>query len=178
MLQERLSRLCERLDELDLHGLDVWHASICRRRAWNHLHGVNYANQDQTVALGSALHEAAYSRDRSVEGLLGMAPDRIDWSGHIVHEHKKGDHYPRANDRQLGVYVALLAHATGQAWIGHLTVLGRKRPRQVELDEALLGELESMVDRLEELKGAPPPAAERIEACRRCAHAAACWEDG
>lgn len=176
MLQERVSHLCERLDALDLHGLDIWHASICRRRAWHHLHGVNYANQDETVALGSALHEAAYSRDRSVAGLLGMAPDRIDWSRRIVHEHKKGDHYPRANDRQVGVYVALLMHATGQAWIGHLTVLGRKRSREVILDEVLLGELESTLECLEELKEASPPAAERIDACRRCAHAAACWE--
>lgn len=176
MFQERLSRLCERLDALDLHGLDVWHASICPRRAWNHLHGVNYANRDEIVALGSALHEAAYSRDRSVDGLLGMAPDRIDWAGRIVHEHKKGDHYPRANDRQLGVYMALLTRSTGQAWTGRLTILGRKRPREVVLDNALLAELEDTVDRLDALRGATPPAAQRIEACRRCAHREACWE--
>jgi CRISPR-associated exonuclease Cas4 len=175
MDQQRLSRLCDRLDGLDLHGLDVWHASICPRRAWNHLHGVNYANRDETVALGSALHEAAYSRDRSVDGLFGMAPDRLDWRGHIVHEHKKGDHYPRANDRQVGVYLALLARATGRAWSGRLTVLGRKRSRQIALDEALLAELEAMVVRLEALMHGPAPAAERIEACHRCAHRMACW---
>lgn len=177
-MQERLLRLCERLEKFDLHGLDVWHASICLRRAWNHLHGVNYANQDQTVALGSALHEAAYSRDRSVEGLFGMAPDRIDWSGSVVHEHKKGDHYPRANDLQLSVYMALLMRATGRPWTGHLTFLGRRQPRQLVLDDVLLGELEVLVDRLAALQKVSPPTAERIDACRRCAHARACWEDG
>lgn len=176
MVPERLSRLCDRLDALDLYGLDVWHVTICARRAWNHLHGVNYANRDETVAVGAAMHEAAYSRDRSVDGLLGMAPDRIDWDGRVVHEHKKGDHYPRANDLQLGVYLALLVRATGKDWVGHLTVLGRKRPRRVVLDEILLAELEDAVDRLAALRETSPPAAERIEACRRCAHAPACWE--
>ena len=85
-LLARVRRFAEVVDRAGLHGLAFQHLALCRRRAWLHLHRVDYAHLDARMQRGLALHDASRPRDRSVAGLIGLAPDRIDWQARRVYE--------------------------------------------------------------------------------------------
>src|SRR4051794_5485829 len=120
----------ERVERLDLHGLHFWHAAICHRRAWFHLHGVYCAHWSETVATGTASHRASHARDRSGNGLLGLSPDRIDWQKHRVFEHKGSEAYGSAADLQVAFYALMLSLAAGFLWTGVVHVINSRRDRE------------------------------------------------
>ncbi len=105
--------ICERSG---LHGLLFQHYVLCRRRAWFHMNRVDYAHLDQRMQRGLALHDKSKPRDRSVEGLLGLAPDRIDWKNSIVIEAKGGGGAVSAVSAQTAFYALMLTSATGRQW--------------------------------------------------------------
>lgn len=171
-------RFYERVDRLGLHGLHFQHVTLCERRAWLYLRGVNFAQWHGRVATGTAKHQTSYARDQSVQGLMGLAPDRIDWDERIVYENKGTGGAKAASDNQTAFYALMLSIATGKAWRAVTHVLSTRRRRPVPLDPERLEALWRASERLEVLAclETPPPAS-RIQLCGTCSASGFCGFD-
>lgn len=174
----RSTAFFERVDRLELHGLHFQHVNLCARRAWMYLHRINFAQWNSHVAVGAAHQVTHHKRDRSVVGLIGLAPDRLDWEEAIVYEHKGTGGASTAVDRQVGFYAAMLSIATRRVWRGRVQVLTSRRWREVLLECPLLDGLWEDSIALEALASAPQvPSAPRIQLCGSCSFAPFCGYD-
>ena len=168
----------ERVERLNLHGLHFQHIELCERRAWMYLHKINFAQWYSRVQSGIALNEKSYKRDHSVRGLMGLAPDRIDWAQHIVYENKGTAGAVEASSNQTAFYAVLLAISTEQVWQAYIHVLSSKRKREVVLDAARLSKLWEASLRLEQLsQQADVPKVAKIPLCASCSLAIFCGYD-
>ena len=168
---EEFARLC---DLHDLHGLVFQHHAICRRRAWLHLNRVDYAHLEERMALGTLAHATSKVRDRSVEGLMGLAPDRIDWEKRIVVEAKGKGGAADAVSRQAVYYALMLSARTGEAWRPAVEVISERRTREVEADDGLVAEMLAAAQDLASLADAPCPEGIDAPICRTCSYARLC----
>jgi CRISPR-associated exonuclease Cas4 len=171
----RVRAFCDRAEELEVQGLDFQHAAICRRRCWLHLHRASMNEWSDLIRFGKVLHGDSHSRDRSVAGLTGLKPDRLDWERHMVVEEKSSSSHGEAARDQLSFYAALMTTATSRLWSGRLYVHGAKRYQDVALDSARLTRLEASLDLIAKLKTEPkvPPAA-RLPVCNGCSNSGFC----
>ncbi len=168
----------ERVERLNLHGLHFQHVKLCERRAWMYLHGVNFAQWHARVAVGAAKHLTSYTRDRSTQGLFGLAPDRIDWKDCVVYENKGTGGAVEASNDQTAFYALMLSIATGKWWRAVTHVLSTRKRREVPLDEAQLQSLWVSSERLEVLAHQQEvPVAKKIPLCASCSLAAFCGHD-
>ncbi|ADE15989.1 protein of unknown function DUF83 [Nitrosococcus halophilus Nc 4] len=168
----------ERVERLNLHGLHFQHVRLCERRAWMHLHGISFAQWNRHVQIGMAQHDTSYARDRSTQGLFGLAPDRIDWKHNIVYESKGTGGAVEAVSDQTAFYALLLSIATGKTWRAVTHVLSTRKRREVVLDEARMQQLWESSERLERLaQQTQVPSAKRIPLCASCSLAAFCGYD-
>lgn len=111
-------------------------------------------------------------------GLLGLAPDRIDWDNHIVYENKGTGGAVEASNDQTAFYALMLSIATGEEWLGVTHILSTRKRREVRLDERRLQSLWEGSERLEMLaKQTDIPAARKIPLCKTCSQAAFCGYD-
>lgn len=171
----RSTSFSERVDRLNLHGLHFQHVSLCERRAWLYLHKINFAQWYERVAVGTAKHRESHVRDKSVAGLFGLSPDRIDWENRIVYESKGTGGAKEAVNNQTAFYAVMLSIASGKTWRAVTHVLSARKNRDVAVDEARLEKLWKASERLEALaamKSAPP--AKRIPLCDTCSPAVFC----
>ncbi len=174
----RAAAFYERVDRLGLHGLHFQHVTLCERRAWMYLHQINFAQWYHRVATGTAKHQTAYARDRTVDGLMGLAPDRVDWDARIVYENKGSAGAPEASDNQTAFYAVMLSIATGQPWRAVTHLLTTRRRREVPIDENRLHALWRASARLDALaRQTAVPKARRIPLCDTCSLAAFCGFD-
>lgn len=174
----RSAAFAERVDRLGLHGLHFQHVSLCERRAWMYLHRINFAQWYARVELGTVRHETSYARDHSVQGLFGLAPDRIDWERYVVYENKGTGGAVEAADNQTAFYAVMLSIATGVRWKAVTHVLSTRRHREVELDGERLEGLWKACERLECLAAMERvPPGPRIPLCHSCSVAAFCGHD-
>lgn len=178
-MQEELLLLVRRFANLveaaELHGLAFQHLALCPRRAWLHLHRIDYAHLDDRMARGSALHDTAKPRDRSVEGLMGLSPDRIDWERRQVFEAKGGAGAREAVSRQSAFYALLLWAAQGHPWRAAIDILPSKRTREVVIDGALVRDMLEAARALTALHEVPtPPSACRMQLCDACSYRFLC----
>lgn len=175
---EHAQSFLERVERLNLHGLHFQHVALCERRAWMYMHKVNFAQWHSRVQTGSALHDTSYQRDHSVRGLLGLAPDRIEWEECIVYENKGTGGAVEASSNQTAFYALMLSISTGKQWRAYTHVLSSRRRREVVLDAARLQKLWDASVRLEQLGGQEAvPAAKKISLCETCSLAAFCGFD-
>jgi CRISPR-associated exonuclease Cas4 len=159
----------------DLHGLAFQHLTLCERRAWLHLHRIDYAHLDEGMARGTALHDVHRPRDHSVEGLIGLSPDRIDWSNCVVFEAKGGAGAVAAVSRQTAFYALLLWAAGGKPWSAVTNILATKRMRRVEIESSLIQSMLTDAKRLATLRRcAKPPQADRKKICPSCSYRFLC----
>jgi len=165
----------ERVERLGLHGLHFQHVALCKRRAWMYLHRINFAQWYHRVELGMVRHETSYARDHSVQGLFGLAPDRIDWNQHIVYENKGTGGAVEAADNQTAFYALMLSITTGVRWLAITHILSSRRHRKVELDDRRLEKLWEALSELERLSAMENvPLAQRIPLCATCSVAGFC----
>lgn len=164
------------VEAAELHGLLFQHYDLCRRRAWLHLNRIDYAHLDARMTMGAVAHELHRPRDRSVRGLMGLAPDRIDWDAREVVEAKGSAGARRAVSRQTAFYALLLMAATGQRWTASNEIIGRKRRLAVSIDDEVVGTMLTMARELAQLlrEDAAPPA-ERQPICATCSYRHLCW---
>src|SRR3546814_3965746 len=62
-----------------INGLDFQHVAICERRCWLHRKRISFNAWSDLIRTGQVLHDDLHRRDASVDGLAGLAPDRIAW---------------------------------------------------------------------------------------------------
>jgi CRISPR-associated exonuclease Cas4 len=171
----RLRRFARIVEEADLHGLAFQHLALCTRRAWLHLSRIDYTHLDRRMALGAVSHDLHRTRDRSTTGLMGLAPDRIDWARRRVHEAKGGAGAKDAVSLQTAFYALVLTVASGEAWEAATDILPERRSRTVTVDGTLLDRMLGMAERLAALRErAKPPEAERKPICRTCSYRVLC----
>ena len=158
-----------------LHGLHFQHVSLCERRAWFHLNRIDYAHMDERMATGTVVHSISKPRDNSINVLMGLSPDRIDWGNRIVVEAKARSGAAVAVSRQTALYALLLWAATGQPWRAQNDILEERRIRPVAIDKAVAKEMLALARRLSALsKRAEPPLARRIKLCAKCSYRFLC----
>lgn len=158
-----------RVERLDLHGLHFQHVELCERRAWMYLQRINFAQWHERVQTGTAKHAASYQRDKTTVGLMGLAPDRLDWENRIVYENKGTGGAVEASSNQTAFYAVMLAIATGQAWRAFTHVLSSRRKREVVIDAARLERLWQASVRLEVLaQQQAVPTARKLGLCESC----------
>lgn len=165
----------EIVERADLHGLLFQHLDLCERRAWFHLNRINYAHLEERMSLGSVSHELHKTRDRSVEGLIGIAPDRIEWGARLVVEAKGTAGAREAVSRQTRFYALMLSAATGQAWSAANEIIGKKKMLEVSLTAKDAEEMLLMAGQLEDLNlQDAPPVASRKPICASCSYRFLC----
>lgn len=165
----------DRVDRLGLHGLHFQHVTLCERRAWMYFNNINFAQWYDRVQLGTAKHNTSYSRDKSVNGLMGLSPDRIDWKEHIIYENKGTAGAAEASDNQTAFYAVMLSITTGKEWRAFISILSNRRNREVKIDSDRLERLVWASERLENLsKINTVPIVPAIPLCSKCSLANFC----
>src|SRR4051812_9925948 len=154
ILIRRVRSFAEEAERLGLNGLDFQHVAICRRRAWLHLRRISFATRNEHVRQGLVVAEASFRRDASVDGLMGLRPDRLDWTKRIVQEEKKSNSQMDASTLQTAFYAALLTAATGDIWSGAIHIVPKKRIVQLSLLDEMTN-LELALIKLADLKTTP-----------------------
>jgi CRISPR-associated exonuclease Cas4 len=173
-----LRRFVEIVEAEGLHGLAFQHLALCRRRAWLHLNRIDYAHLDARMQRGLALHDASRPRDRSVEGLIGLTPDRIDWKNRCVHEAKGGAGAKDAVARQAVFYALMLWAAQGEPWKAVTDILPAKRQRAVPITATLIDEMVAAAAELADLRHDPQaPTVAFTPFCASCSYRYLCGAD-
>src|SRR3546814_2268359 len=117
---EDLLRRCREFSEnavkRGVNGLDFQHVAICERRCWLHRKRTSFNAWSDLIRSGQVLHDDLHRRDSSADGLVGLAPDRIDWDSSTVMENKSSASAFEASADQTAFYAILLSAATGRAW--------------------------------------------------------------
>jgi len=170
----RISAFAALCDEYGLHGLAFQHHEICARRAWLHLHRIDYAHLEERMAIGQISHTHSKARDRSVHGLIGLAPDRIDWSGHIVIEAKGKAGAVKAVSKQTVFYALMLMARTGHAWGAAIEIIEQKRRRLVDINEDVLLTMLIAAQDLSALIEGECPSGIDAPICRTCSYQYLC----
>ena len=178
-MQEDVLRFAAVVERAELSGLAFQHLQLCRRRAWLHLHRIDYAHLDDAMQRGLALHEVSRPRDRSVVGLIGLAPDRVDWENRRVVEAKGGAGAVAAVGRQAAFYALMLWAAQGarkdRPWSAAAHILTAKRERPVPLDARLVTQMVADAETLDGLRReAVPPNVSFTPFCGRCSYRFLC----
>ena len=174
-LLDAVRRFSAIVERADLAGLAFQHLALCRRRAWLHLHRIDYAHLDQGMHRGLALHDASRPRDRSVAGLIGLAPDRIDWEQRRVFEAKGAAGAADAVSRQGAFYALMLWAAQGRPWDAAAHILTAKRERVIPIGPALVAEMVAAAEALAALRDAPdPPQVAFTPFCTHCSYRHLC----
>lgn len=159
------------------HGLHFQHAALCPRRAWFCLNRMQAV--DERMRRGIALHEQTHSRDRSVEGLIGLAPDRIDWQQRIVFEHKGRWTDDEGSWAQVEFYGWFLQACTNQAWSAVKYGIDQKKKKEIVLDLESWQRTQARSRLLMTLvKRETPPRQERMALCDYCSFKTLCGYDG
>ncbi len=170
----RIRQFADLCEHHFLHGLAFQHHAICRRRAWLHLNRIDYAHLEERMAMGTLAHATSRVRDRSIEGLMGLSPDRIDWAGKVVFEAKGRGGAADAVSRQAVYYALMLTAQTGDAWRPAVEVISERRIREVAVSDALVGEMLSAARDLVALTGQSCPEGITAPICATCSYGRLC----
>ncbi|MCY4227407.1 MAG: Dna2/Cas4 domain-containing protein [Gammaproteobacteria bacterium] len=165
------AKLCEKSN---LHGLAFQHHAICQRRAWFHLNRLDYAHLEDRMKLGVLAHETSKVRDRSVYGLMGLSPDRIDWQNRVVIEAKAKGGVADAVSRQAIYYALILSAHTGKSWIPAVYVISERRTRKIQIREEVISEMLDAAKELTLLLEESCPKGINAPICRTCSYALLC----
>jgi len=143
-----------------------------------YLHGINFAQWNARVQVGTAKHLTSYVRDRSTAGLFGLAPDRVDWEERVVYESKGTAGAVEAVSDQTAFYALMLSIASGEPWRAVTSILSNRKQREVALTPERLERLWHASERLEALavRDDVPPGP-RIPLCLACSLAMFCGHD-
>jgi len=170
-----LQQLYDLAELHDLNGLDFQHYELCKRRCWLHSKRCDFTDIEH-IKMGLAINEVTYQRDKSIRGLQGLAPDRIDWSKCHVTELKKSASYLNAAKHQLRFYLAMLTFATGKEWSGSITVYGSTKSYKIDLTEGSLVDLLVTAQGISILKNSDKiPKKENLPICKECSNSEFCW---
>jgi CRISPR-associated exonuclease Cas4 len=159
----------------DLHGLLFQHVELCHRRAWLHANRIDYSHLEPRMSLGTTSHALSKVRDTSVEGLIGLAPDRIDWKAFEVIEAKGSAGARRAVSFQTLFYAIMLMASTGRRWSASNEILGSRKRIEVPVNLDGILRMLAMARDLASLRAeeAAPPATKK-SICASCSYRFLC----
>ncbi|AHE97757.1 Dna2/Cas4 domain-containing protein [Thioalkalivibrio paradoxus] len=170
-----LDRFRDLSERFQLHGLLFQHLELCERRAWLHMNRIDYSHLDERMRLGSVNHAIHRPRDHSVEGLIGVSPDRIDWDRREVIEAKGSAGAREAVSMQTRFYALLLMAATEKRWTATNEIIGGRKRLTVAIEREHLETMLAMAERLAELSGQEwPPRVSRKSICDACSYRFLC----
>lgn len=174
-MDSKISLFSKLVERHGLHGLVFQHLALCERRAWLHLHRIDYSHLEERMKIGSVAHDLAKPRDHSVEGLMGLSPDRIDWSGSRVIEAKNKDGAADAVGMQTAFYALMLSSATGKSWRAENDIISQRRSRKVHIDDELIDRMLALAKRASALvREDTVPKAKRKPICASCSYRFLC----
>ena len=172
-------------------GMLVGYHVLCPRKAWLSMNGLWMEQESTTVALGRQIDDDSYKRERKDIMLTAEAPDgtpligKVDWAGldaGVLHETKKSAAAEEAHVWQLRFYLWMLAlndvtGPDGTRFRGEINYPRQRRKESVELQDAHIDRLASIVARLRKLSNAstPPPRHDNRSFCRECAFEDLCY---
>lgn len=163
------------VEAFHLHGLLFQHVELCERRAWLHMNRIDYSHLDKRMQLGAISHDLHKTRDRSVEGLIGISPDRVNWKSHKVIETKGSAGARRAVSCQTRFYALMLTAATGHLWAAENEIIGKKKAINVSLSLDDADVMITMARRLGQIaEMITAPRAERKAICTSCSYRYLC----
>ncbi|MCG5525952.1 Dna2/Cas4 domain-containing protein [Ectothiorhodospira haloalkaliphila] len=173
--EELIYRFRDLAENFHLHGLLFQHLELCARRAWFHMNRIDYAHLDERMRLGVVSHEIHRPRDHSVTGLIGVAPDRIDWDQRQVIEAKGSAGARKAVSMQTRFYALLLMAATGQRWSAANEIIGGRKQLTVAIARHHIQAMVVMAEQLAVLADSNlPPPATRKPVCNTCSYRFLC----
>lgn len=171
----RIAAFAEVVERHSLNGLVFQHLPLCERRAWLHLHRIDYAHLEERMKTGAVAHNLAKSRDSSVTGLMGLAPDRINWAERCVVEAKHKSGAQTAVAMQTAFYALLLMAATGKRWRAENDILSQRRRRPVVIDSDTIDRMLALAQQAAELlEREYAPKARRKPICASCSYRYLC----
>lgn len=173
-IDPRIVKFAEICDAHGFHGLLFQHLAICPRRTWLHLHRINYAHLEDRIARGKAAHEMSKARDKSVEGLFGLSPDRIDWRNRIVIEAKGRRGAVDAVSRQTMFYAMMLAARTSVPWRAVVEIISEKRQREISISSEDIDLMLEAAKSLLDMKSSPCPGGIDAPICQTCSYQYLC----
>jgi CRISPR-associated exonuclease Cas4 len=163
------------IERAELDGLHFQHVALCRRRAWFHLHRLRYDHLDERMRKGTVMHEHSKARDKSIEGLMGLAPDRIDWATRTVYEAKGSAGAADAVSRQNAFYALLMWAAQRKPWLAVTDLIASRRTRPIAIDQDMVDSMTTDALDLEHLKKAhTPPVVRYKPLCGKCSFQRLC----
>lgn len=167
------------MPENDLHvtGTMVWYYYICQREVWLMARNLVPDQDNPNIDLGRFIGEKTYQRDKKEIALGHLKLDilRKEKGQLVVGEVKKSSKYEKSAMMQLAFYLLELRERGVEA-IGELLFPKEKKKVKVELDEALIAEVEKAKrEILRIIYQDKPQAPKKIAFCRNCAYGDFCW---
>ncbi|NLT94107.1 MAG: CRISPR-associated protein Cas4 [Clostridia bacterium] len=163
--------------ELHVTGTLVWYYYICPREVWLMARNLVPDQEDTNIDLGRFIQETTYQRDKKEVSLGNIKLDilRRENGQLVVGEVKKTSKFIKSASMQLAFYLYELKQSGIEA-IGELMFPKEKKKVSIELDEALILEIEKVKKEiLKILYQENPPKAKKVGYCRNCAYIEFCW---
>lgn len=163
--------------DFSVTGTLVWYYYICPRETWLMAHQIFPDQDDENMAIGRAIGENAYKREKK-EIDLGLAKldlIRNENGELVVGEIKKTSRFLESATQQLLFYL-LQMKDMGIVARGELLIPEEKKRFEVELDPQNEAEIRKAIEDIQELvEESLPPPAKKIKYCRQCAYGEFCW---
>lgn len=158
------------------HGLLYQHITLCPTRTWLHFHHVDCAHLNRHMQKGTILHQSTYRGQLDRVWGLGIRPDAVDFSRHLVNEVKNSRSFGAASILQLGFYLAVLTVATQTLWEGRLRYPSLRKVTPVVLTRGLQEDVAAATHQIHKIVSLPTPPVKVLKPlCTACSYRLLCW---
>lgn len=176
MVTSGLAQALELADAQGYHGLLYQHIELCPTRTWLHFHRLDCGHLNRYMQHGTVLHQTTYRGQLDRAWGLGIRPDAVDFSHHLVNEVKSSRSFADASHLQLGFYLAVLTLATHVLWEGRLRYPSLRKVTPVVLTPRLQADVEAATYQIQQTVGQPTPPTKVLKPlCAACSYRLLCW---
>lgn len=163
------------LSDIRITGVEINYFFLCQRKLWLFSHNIEMEHSDDTVRLGSLLHENSYQRKRKEIELDSIKLDFIEPSKGLVHEVKKSKAMEDAHIWQLKYYLYRLKQL-GLLFSGKIDYPSIRRTENIVLteeDEKAIEDVMLKIDSIKKLES--PPKCLMSKICGKCSYYEFCF---
>ena len=163
------------IEEMYVRGTEVNYYFVCRTKLWLFSRNVSMENESDLVKLGKLVHREYFKRgDKDVK--IGSIAIDIVRDGEVieVREVKKAKSMEKADFYQVVYYLYYLSRLGIRAK-GKISYPKNRKVVEVELDDEIAGEIENVLQDIEEIKSGDMPNPEPKKYCRKCAYFEFCF---
>lgn len=163
-------------EQIKITGTLFSYSYLCNRKVWLYYHRISFEHCSHLVALGKAIDETTYGREKhniDVDGLINI--DYI--KKNVVQEVKKSDKLSHMAIQQLKYYLYVLRQKD-IFMTGVIRYPLLKKTETVLLEEQ---DIQDITRRLDEIRDiillSKPPNVEKQKACYNCAYYEFCFSE-